>query len=250
MSAIIDIILLLIIIKSAFSGFKRGLFRELLDIVAIVVSIIIAFKYMGVVADIFYQTLPFFNIKILSISIVSINILVYQIIAFIIMSVLIYAGLNIIISVTGLIKKAVSLKLAPKMDLLHSLLGGIVGLLNGYVMVFILLIILSPFLNNFSIYRQSAIKNIILYKTPILTEKADKYTYALKDVTDLTDKISKDKNKAKHSNQYNLEALDIMLKYKVVSVETISRLNDENKLSSIKNAEDVINKYREEKVND
>lgn len=250
MSAIIDIILLLIIVKSAFSGFKRGFFREILDIIAMIIAIIIAFKYMGVVSDIFYQTLPFFNIKILGVSIVAINILIYQIIAFIILTVLIYAGANILISVTGLIKKAISIKLAPKIDLLYSLFGGIIGLLNGYVIVFILLIILSPFLNNFSIYRNSSIKNIILYKTPILTKQADKYTKALSDVTDLTDKISKDKKKIKHSNQYNLEALDIMLKYKVVSVKTISRLNDSNKLSSIKNAEDVINKYRRENLND
>lgn len=247
---IIDIILILIIVKSAFSGFKRGFFREILDIVALIFSIIIAWNYMDVVADIFYQTLPFFNIKILGVSIVSLNIFLYQIIAFIIMAVLLYAAANIIISITGLIKKAVQLKLNPKADLIHSLLGGVVGLVNGYVIIFILLFIFSPFLNNFSYYKQAPVKNMILYKTPILTEQIDKYASALKDVTKLSNEINKDKKKIKNSNKYNLEALDIMLKYKLVSIETISALNDQNKLSSIKNVETVLDKYREEEKND
>lgn len=247
---IIDILLILAIVKSAFSGFKRGFFREILDIIAIIFSIIIAWKYMDIIANFFYQTLPFFNIKILGISIVSLNIFLYQIIAFVIMAVLLYAAANIIISITGLIKKAVQTDLSPKLDLIHSLLGGIVGLINGYIIVFILLFVFSPFLNNFAYYKKAPIKNMILYKTPVLTNQIDKYTSALKDVTKLSNKISKDKHKKKNSNKYNLEAIDIMLKYKVVSPETISKLNDQNKLSSIKNVETILEKYRKDKEND
>ena len=61
---IIDILLILAIVKSAFSGFKRGFFREILDIIAIIFSIIIAWKYMDIIANFFYQSLPFFNINI------------------------------------------------------------------------------------------------------------------------------------------------------------------------------------------
>lgn len=247
---IVDIIILILIIKSGVTGFKKGFFNEILDIIAIVFSVIMAFKYMGLVADLFYQTFPFFNLKILGVSIVSLNIFLYQVLAFVIMALLIYAACNIVITITGLFRKIASLKLSPKFDLLHSIFGAVVGALNGYVLVFVFLIIISPFLNNFAFYRNSSVKNAILYNTPILTKRVDKYTSALKDVTLLADTISNDKKKVKNSNKYNLEALDIMLKYKVVSVETISSLNDRNRLTSIKNVEDVINKYKEEDVSD
>lgn len=250
MSTIIDILLLLIIVKAIFTGFKRGLFREILDILAVILSVIISFLFMYKIADLFYQTLPFFNLKILGVSIVAINIFLYQVLAFILLASIIYALINIIISITGLVKKAIALKLSPQFDLISSIFGGVLGALNGYVIVFALLIIVSPFLNNFSIYRNSTVKNIILYKSPILTNRVDKYTSALQDVSDLTEEISKDKKKLKHSNEYNLKSLDIMLKYKVVKLDTIESLKEANRLSSIDNIDSVLNKYKQGEKND
>ena len=47
------------------------------------------------------------------------------------------------------------------------------------------------------------------------------------------------------SNEFNLETLDLFLKYKVVTVDTVKKLDDSGKIN-IEGIETVIDKYEEE----
>ena len=48
-----------------------------------------------------------------------------------------------------------------------------------------------------------------------------------------------------NSNEFNLETLDLFLKYKVVTVDTVKKLDDSGKIN-IEGIETVIDKYEEE----
>ena len=50
------------------------------------------------------------------------------------------------------------------------------------------------------------------------------------------------------ANEFNLETLDLFLKYKVITVESTETLIEQKKLD-IKNIDSVLDKYREEDIN-
>ena len=56
----------------------------------------------------------------------------------------------------------------------------------------------------------------------------------------VTSKIAK---KDIEMNEANLESIDIMLKYKLVSKETIEKLVKSNKLENVENIESILSKY-------
>ena len=69
---------------------------------------------------------------------------------------------------------------------------------------------------------------------------ADKTLKVTKEFTDLKENYQTDK-----SDEFNLETLDLFLKYDVVKPELIHKLIDNGKIK-IKDANKILNKYEEE----
>ena len=64
-------------------------------------------------------------------------------------------------------------------------------------------------------------------------------------IFDELEKLKDDyKNKKISNNQFDLELIDVLLKYKVISVNSLEKLV-KNKKINIKNINKVINKYKE-----
>lgn len=239
---IIDIVIILFILMCMVSGLKRGFIKETVDVVGNIIMLILSFSLMGNVAEYLYQFMPFLNLGLLGITLSALNILVYQIISFAI----IYFILNIIFRVILNITKVVD-KLINSLLIFHttsSILGAVVGLISGYLFVFVILVIVSIPLASNSYLHESKLNNFILTKTPILTGLTTNISSATSDIYELTEAISKDKDKLKNSNKYNLKVLDIMLKYNIVSIDTVDDLVEKDKLSDIKNINSVLKKYR------
>ena len=69
--------------------------------------------------------------------------------------------------------------------------GGVIGLITGYFIVFILLVIfLIPF-ESISLISDSTLANIILDKTPIVSKSSAKYKEAIKETYQLGDDVVK-----------------------------------------------------------
>ena len=76
----------------------------------------------------------------------------------------------------------------------------------------------------------------MLENTPILSEIVDDSVIMMKDFEILKSDYSKNKD----ANEFNLEVLDLFLKYDILSIDSADKLIEKN------NAETVLSKYRKE----
>lgn len=241
-----DIFLILIIIVFGYEGFRRGLIREALTVVGSIIVFYLSFILMNPLGNLLLNYLPFFSIKLLDVSVPSLTILIYQVIAFIIIALILYSILKIILNVTGLFAKIISLN--GVLAFPTKILGGVLGLVTGYIFLFFVLLVLSfPLSNNFKAYRESKVKDYIIDNKIFMTSSVKKVSKSVDEVYELTSKIDRDDNKKKNSDKYNADIMNIMLKNKIVSIDTVDELIKKDKIKNNEQLKIVLAKYRKEK---
>lgn len=162
--SVLDIVILIILAFGFLLGFKRGFTRELVSLVGIFVIIVLSFLLKNPVSVFFYNNLPFINFGGFFKDITVINILVYEVLAFFCVFFILTFVFKILICVTkvfeGILKATIILGIPSK------ILGGILGVIQSLIYIFIVLYILNlPTLN---IDLNSKVADTILNKTPIL----------------------------------------------------------------------------------
>lgn len=234
---IVDIIILIFLALGAVVGFKRGVFTELISAVSFIVSVVLAFLLKNPVSIFLYEHLPFFSFGGIFKGVTVINILLYEIIAFLIMLALFIGIFAIIKFVTKIFERI--LKLTIILSIPSKLLGIIVGIIHYYIIIFIVLYILSFPIFGIDILNESKLKKGILNNTPILSSIIKESVKIYDEFENLRDKYKENSS----VEDFNNEALDLMLKYNVISVESTDKLIE---LGKIKVDNNIINKYREE----
>ena len=222
---IVDVLIILIIIAGGVSGFKKGFTREFVSFVGIFLVVILSFLLKNPVSSFLYEHLPFFNFGGLFKGITSLNILLYEVIALlIVMSVLI-----IILKITTMVTKVFEtlLKFTIILGIPSKLLGMVVGFVEGFVWVFIGLYILNLPVFNIKEIEESKFKESILQNVPILSSLADDTVKVIEEFTDLKNQYD-DTNI--DSNEFNLKTLNVFLKYNVITVESVEKLEEKGKL--------------------
>lgn len=235
----VDIIIILVILLSGVIGLKRGFTKELVCFLGFFLVIILSFILKNPVSSFFYNHLPFFKFGGLFKGITSINILLYEVLAFLIVASILLIILRVVIFATSVFEKL--LKLTFILGLPSKILGCIIGLVEGVVWCFIILYIVSLPLFNIKIVNDSKLKDEILTKTPILTNITNDTVKTFDELENLKDDY---KNKKITNNEFDLESIDVLLKYKVISVNSLEKLVKDKKIN-IKNINKVINKYKE-----
>lgn len=233
---IVDAIIILIILLGGVVGFKRGFTKQLVRAVGFILVVVLAFKFKNSVSIFLYQNLPFFNFGGVFAGVSVLNILIYELIAFLAVLAILIVALRMILIVTGLFETILNFTIV--LGFISKILGAIVGVIEYFVIVFIGLYILSLPFFNIGIIKESKYEDSILNNTPILSRYIGKSMDVIDEFVELKDKY-KDKNTP---NEFNNEALDLMLKYKIISVNSAERLIEKKKLSD--GAYEILNKYK------
>lgn len=235
---IFDIGIILLFVMFLIIGFKKGVIKELVALVGIIIVFIISFSVKGVIGNTLCCLLPFFNFTGSIAGITTINILLYQAIAFMIVFSLLLSIYAIALKISKFLQKLVNLTIV--LWLPSKFLGALVSFIKGYVILFAILIVLIVPLKNQSIFYKSKLVNFILYKTPIISNSTNDYTTAITEVYDLGVKLSKEELSSEEANG---KALDIMLKYSIVDKTTIESLIKLHKLDNTNNIEKILSNY-------
>lgn len=235
---IVDVVIVLLIALAGVVGLKRGVFKQLVMTVGLVIVFVLAFQLKNPLADFLSLTFPFFNFWGAFKGVVVLNIILYQLIAFLIILSLLLVVLNIVINITGLFEKI--LKFTIVLGIPSKILGFIVGIIEGYIIVFVALFFLNQPAVNVNIIQESSLMPKILNNTPGLTNIVRGMNDTIQDIYALKNKFPDGEN----PNQFNLETLDVMLKHKIVNVDSIDKLVEKGKLDSIAGINSVLNKYR------
>lgn len=235
---IIDVIILLIIIIFALIGFKRGFLHSTVVFVGTILVVVLSFIFKNYVSIILYENLPFFRLWGLFKNISVINILVYEVLAFIIVAIVLTILLKIIIVISKIIEKI--LKFTIILGIPSKIAGAVVGAIEGYVISFAFIYILTLPIFNVKELEDSKYSNKMLTETPVLSNLIDDTIIMLDDFEVLKDEYSSNNN----ANEFNLKALDLFLKYDIISIESVDKLIEKDKLK-IDNIENVLDNYRE-----
>lgn len=219
---IVDAIIIICIILGAMGGLRRGLIKETVYLVGIILVLVVSFHLKDSLATLMYKYLPFFNFHGPLEGISSLNILVYELIAFLIVFSVIYLILRIILKLTGIIETI--LKCTIILGFISKICGAVLGAIEGYIIVFIVLFTLNQPFFNVTGMEESKLSNFILNKTPFMSEATEGIRDAVYEIDDLSDKYKNNKK------IFNDEAIKLFIKYDIISEENVNLLKEKGKL--------------------
>lgn len=231
---LVDAIILLIILLGGVIGFKEGVIKKLTSVVGLVIVIVLSFILKNKLSVFFYENLPFFNLWGAFKGIQVLNILFYEMLAFVIIASVLTIVYRLILGFTGILEKV--LKATVILSIPSKILGFIVGLIENYIWVYLILFILTlPVINLKEVY-ESKTAVFIMENTPILSKYTNKTLDIYNDLYAIIDSEG-----TKTNEQVNEEAMDLMLKYEIITKDSARKLIDKNKV--IVNDDSFLNKY-------
>lgn len=236
--SIVDAIIILLILACGAAGFKRGVLKQLVSTVGFVIVVVLAFYLKNPVADFLSLHLPFFTFGDAVANAASFNIILYQLISFILVIIVLETVLQVLIKVTGIIEKI--LKFTIILGIPSKILGFVVGVVEGFIITFLILFFLRQPGFNLKIFDDSKLTDPILNSTPVLSQVAGNFVDTFNDLYELGNDYYEQKL---DENTLNLKSIDVMLEHKIITPDYVVKLVDADKIK-VTGIDSIINKYR------
>lgn len=230
---IVDILIIIFILLTGIVGAKRGVFKELVLCLGTILVFYLAYKFKDPLANFFLLRFPMFDFPNLFKGVITLNILVYQLLAFMLVLALLLIVFEIILSITGLFEKL--LRITIILGIPSKILGFIAGLVEGYVIAFVILFFLTQPAFSFKHFIESKYANKILTSSPVLTDITQDTVSTVEDIYALKDE--------KNVSILNRKTLEIMLDKKIVSYDVVNELYQKGKIN-FEGIEVLLNKYK------
>ena len=219
---ITDAVIITILIIGVLGGMSRGLIKQTVFLVGLVVCIFFAFCLRAPIATFMYKYLPFFKFGGVFSGVSIINILLYEVLAFLILFSVFYLVLRVLLKITGIIEKILDLTII--LGFISKIGGGIVGFIESYIIVFIFLFVCSqPFIEITGL-DNSKVGNYILDNTPIMSGMIKDTRDAVNEMYTLSKRYQNDKNKL------NEETIKLFVKYDIITEENLKSLRERGKI--------------------
>ena len=231
---IFDIVIILLILLSGVTGLKQGLLKSGINLIGTILIYIIAFKMKNGIGLFLCKVCPFFKFD----GYITLNILIYQLIAFVLIASVLFSIFALILKLTGIVQKLIDLTVI--LDIPSKIGGFIVGLLEGYVVMFIIILILSVPLRNVEMFSKSKLVNKMLNDTPILSSTLEGVDDAIFNVFNITSVVGEGEDKI---TKVNLDIMKTYLDCKVITKDDAIKIIDTGKLNSINGIKEFVNKY-------
>lgn len=232
---VIDVVIILMILLAGVIGFKRGVFKELVMTVGYFILVLVSFWIKTPFGEFLAENLPFltFGKKLIYMPVV--NIIFYQMIAFLLVFAVLAIIFNVILFTTKVLETILNATII--LGLISKILGFIVGLIEGYIIMYFVCILLSFPIFNQTIVSESKIKESMLNNTPVLSQYTSGLVKTVNGIVDLTKDF-----KEETADEFNLKAVQLMLDNKMVSKRHIEKLIKQNKLDT-PGLEELLSKY-------
>ncbi|MDD2469363.1 MAG: CvpA family protein [Bacilli bacterium] len=223
---LVDVLILLALGVGAVTGFARGFFRQTVQSIGGILVVVLAFIFRRSCAAFLLKIFPAFKFGGIFRGISSLNILVYEIIAFVLLLVIFGIAVRIILSVAVFIEKIFNSTVI--LALPSKVLGAIMGVVEAYFIVFIVLFVLTLPVFNFKWVNQSKYKDTILTGTPILSGLAQTTVNSFGSIYALKDDLLNEADRLK----LDQKILKILIDNRIISQEKADELFEEGKLDA------------------
>lgn len=225
---IIDIAIILIIIMGAVIGFKRGVIKQGVMTIGMVLVLILSFALKNPISALMYKYFPFFNFDLIFKNATVLNIIVYEVIAFLIAFSILEVILIILVKISSIVETL--LKVTVILAIPSKILGAILGAIEYYLLTFVILYIMSlPIfkINNENFMTESKLKPEILSNTIIVSNITNKNLETFNEVSKLIE------NKENLSNEeFNCKSLKIMIEKDFLKQKSAKYLYEKGKINT------------------
>lgn len=222
---IVDAIIIIFLVVGFVSGFKRGVVKQGIITFGTILVVTLAFLFKNPLSMVLYKHFPFFTVGLLK-NYSILNILLYELISFFILLSIFAIILAVIIKISGIIERF--LRSTVILALPSRLLGGVLGMIELYIFVFVLLLIITMPIFSISskeYVTESKYKDKVLNNTIVISKLSGGMVKSINEINDLLE----DEDKLGTEN-FNCKALNIFVDNKIVGEDSISYLRDQNKI--------------------
>ncbi len=235
--SIVDVLIIIFIFTGALIGFRQGFTKSLVNFIGVIFVVVLSFLFKNSVSLLLMRIFPFFPFGGIIKGVTVLNIVLYEVLGFALIFSILMIVFKILSVLTGVFEKILALTII--LGIPSKILGMIVGVIKNYIIVFFVMYFLAlPNFSEVSVINNSKLKDPILRNTPVLSLIAEDALKVLDEFGDLSYKYKDTPD----NNQFNLETLDLFLKYKVTTVKTVKELVKLGKIN-ISGIEDVLLKY-------
>lgn len=237
--SLVDILIIVFILIGGFVGWKRGVIKEAVSAVGIVLIAVLSFVLKNPLSVILYENLPFFRFGGIFKGVTVLNIALYELVAFLIVFSILMILWKIVLLITSLVQKIIDATII--LGFPSKILGFVIGIIKNYLICFIVIYILV--LPIFSVREvvESNYANFILNDTPIVSSLVDSNSEFVDEFLSLKEKY----DNTDSADKFNYDTLDLFLKYDIIDIKSARRLRDKNKLK-IDGIDNLLKKYEEE----
>lgn len=222
---IVDVVIIMGLLLGGVTGAKNGFFRQSVVLIGTILCFILAWVFKNPIANFLSFTLPFFNFAGPFEGLTSLNIVMYQLIAFLLLLSLFSALLAIIIKATGVFEKILNFTII--LGIPSKILGFIVGVIEAYVIVFVVLFFVNQPAVNLEIVKESTFSPKIVNSSPGLSNIVGNMNDAVNDIYDIT----KDYNINQNTNSFNKKVINSLLEHKVIDRDYLDKLVSKGKIN-------------------
>lgn len=230
---IVDIIILVVLVAFAIIGFNRGVFQSLVAVVGFFAVIYISYLLKNVIGDFFVLNLPFTKYTFIPGGSFVLNVVTYELLGFAIALIVLGLIYKILLIISGVFEKL--LRITIILGIPSKLLGMVVGVIEGFVVVYLVLFLLAQPFIRINLLENSKYAEKILRGTPVLSGFAEN-TFAVIHEIDETIKSGDDDN-------FDLKLTDLILKRNITSVDVMQKLVDDKKLE-VDGIQEIIDNYK------
>lgn len=171
----IDLLIIILFVAALVSGYRKGFLIQLLNLVGLLVAVIVAYIYYKPLAEKFLLWVPYpavtesTALKFAS-ETLDISLTFYQLLAFAVIFFVVKLALRILFSMFDFLKNVLVL------GVFNRFLGAILGFVQGYFMLFIVLYVLAllPIDEIQKFIESSILTKVILEFTPIISSTFEK----------------------------------------------------------------------------
>ncbi len=223
---IVDAIIILMILFGGVVGLKKGFTRQLVDTVGIIAVIVISFMLKGVVSEFLYKFMPFFNFSNRFAGITSMNILLYEIVSFVLIFAVLSTLLGVLKKTTSLFEKMLNATII--LGIPSKILGFFVGLINNFIISFIVLYVLSLPVFGLNLVTESQVTQKILNSTPVLSNICNDSLEVFNEMSKLMDEYKTNPKRA----DLNQRTINLLIEYDIIEKDTVNKLIKNGKLTN------------------
>ncbi len=233
---LVDILIIVFILVGGLIGWSRGVFKELVCALGIILITVFSFILKNPLSVIMYENLPFFKFGGVLKGVTVLNIALYELIAFLIVFSILMLLWKLVIFASSIIQKIIDMTII--LGIPSKILGFLIGLVEFYLISFVILYILVLPIFSVKNVVNSKYANIILKKTPLVSCKFGDNVEFLNEFVSLKEKYKSSKS----ATQFNYDTLDLFLKYDIIDIGSAKKLREKNKLK-IDGIDELLKKY-------